>query len=582
MKPLPLSFVLPLGKKVTHLHKKWFACFILFALIFMFPLQGLAVEYSITQVKMDAYLQDNGDVKVEETHTYEFEGDFNGITREVIPKEGAAISQFTATENSQPLKIKKEDSLYKVHRKGTDETITVKLNYTIENGMEVYQDVAQFYWPFFDDRNESAYENLTITIHPPEPTHDVIAFGYDAANNTETIQNDGSVRFQLGYVPDGTNGDIRVAYSASLFPAAYKTAVKPMKEEILKAKQELIDQAEADAATRDRISTIGTIGIPILSIILLLLIGRDWLKARARRNDFSRAGDRFHSVPKQIMSLPATIFFTNNGYLPPQAMAAGLLDLVRQGYVKKTSNDSFQLINTKSPIKHETVLMKWLFGKIGTKNTFSFDDLTAFSKNKLNHDKYRLFQAEWLQAVKQEVNSHSLFENKKTYRLLVGFSSLLLLPFLFLFPIYDLFIPFIAAFLLFFAGIVYSIAYRPKTWEGARIVYDWKQFRARFKELPQTEWEKWSEDDQMRAYIYGLGIRSKEIDRKHDALIEALTSGNDDYDDNTIGFYALAFIGPDTSAKFRSANDSTSSSSGGGGSSSSGGTGGGGGGSGAF
>src|SRR4051794_40181122 len=121
--------------------KKWFACFILFALMFMFPHQGLAVEYSITNVKMNAYLQDNGDVKVEETHTYEFDGDFNGITREVIPKKGAAIRQFTATENSQPLKIEKEDNLYKVHRKGTDETITVKLNYTIENGMEAYQDV---------------------------------------------------------------------------------------------------------------------------------------------------------------------------------------------------------------------------------------------------------------------------------------------------------------------------------------------------------------------------------------------------------------------------------------------------------
>ena len=390
--------------------------------------------------------------------------------------------------------------------------------------------------------------------------------------------------FNLGYVPDGTNGDIRVAYPVSLFPAAHKTADKPMKEEILKAKQELIDQAVADAATRETLSTISMIGIPAFAFILLVIMGSNWLAARAKTNDFIREGNTSHSVPKQIMSLPATIFFTNKGYLPPQAMAAGLLDLVRQGYVKKASTDSFQLINAKTPIKHETVLMKWLFNKIGSKNTFSFDDLTAFSKNKLNHDRYRLFQAEWLQAVKQEVTDHSLYENKTNYRLLVGFSSVLLLPFLFLFPIYDLLVPFIAAFLLFFTVIIYAIAYRPKTWEGARIAYEWKQFRVRFKELPQEEWEKWSEDDQMRAYIYGLGISSKEIDRKHDALIEALTSRNDYYDtDYAFGFYAIAFIGPDTSAKFRSANESTSSSySSGGSSSSGGGSGGGGGGSGAF
>ncbi|MDR7080703.1 putative membrane protein [Neobacillus niacini] len=561
--------------------KKWFTSLLFLALLFIFPLQSLAVEYSITNVNMDAYLQDNGDVKVEETHTYEFDGDFNGITREIIPKEGAAISQFTATEQGESLRVEKEDDLYKVHRKGADETITVTLHYTIENGMEIYQDAAQFYWPFFDDRNESSYENLTITIHPPNPTDDVIAFGYDAANNTETIQEDGSVLFQLGYVPDGTNGDIRVAYPSSLFPAAPKTAVKPMKEEILKAQQELIDQAEADEATRDTLSTISTIGIPAFIIILLLLMGRDWLTSRAKTNDFLREGTKFHNVPKQIMSLPATIFFTNNGYLPPQAMAAGLLDLVRQGYVKKASIDSFQLINAKSPLKHETVLMKWLFDKIGSKNTFSFDDLTAFSKNKLNHDRYRLFQAEWLQAVKQEVVDRSLYENKKVYRLLVGFSSVLLLPFLFLFPIYDLLGTFFAALLLFFTVVIYAIVYRPKNWEGAKIAYEWKQFKTRFKETTQDEWEIWSEDDQMRAYIYGLGISSKEIDRKYDALIEALTSDNDYYDD-TVGFYAIAFIGPDTSAKFRSANDSASSSTSGGSSSSGGGTSGGGGGSGAF
>ncbi|MEH7179174.1 DUF2207 domain-containing protein [Neobacillus vireti] len=562
--------------------KKWFACLLLFAMLFLFPHQGLAMDYSISNVKTDAYLQDNGDVKVEETHTYEFFGEFNGITREVIPKEGAVISQFAATEDGQLLRIEKEDDLYKVHRKGTDETITVKLQYIIENGMEIYQDTAQFYWPFFDERNESDYENLTITIHPPKQTNDVIAFGYDEATNTETIQGDGSVLFQLGYVPYGTNGDIRVAYPVSLFPAAPQTSNKPMKEEILKAKQDLIDQAAAEAAIKETLSTIGKIGIPVFTIILLLLMFKDWITARTKRNDLMREGTKFLTVPKQIMSLPATIAFTNNRYLPPQAMAAGLLDLVRQGYVKKTSNDRFQLINRKSPFPHENVLMEWLFDKIGSNNTFSFDDLSTYTRNKLNQPHYHTFQTQWRQAVNHEIDSYTLYENKKAYRLLIGFSSILLLPFLFLFPIYGLMGSFAATLVLLIPVILYAILYRPKTWEGARIAYEWKQFKTRFKELPQAEWEKWSEDDQMRAYIYGLGISSKEIDRKYDVLIEALTSDIDSYDAGA-GIYPILFIGPDTSAKFREANDSvsggtTSSSS----SSSSGGTSGGGGGSGAF
>lgn len=562
--------------------KKWFASLLLLVLLFVLPNQSFAVEFSITNVKIDAYLQNNGDVKVEETHTYEFDGEFNGITREVVPKEEAAILHFTATENGKKLRIEKEEDLYKIHRKGEDETITLKLHYTIENGLEVYQDVAQFYWPFFDDRNDSSYEDLSITIHPPATTDNVIAFGYDEAFSTETIQEDGSVLFKLGYVPSNTNADIRVAYPASLFSKAPITADKTMKEDILKAEQELIDQAKSEAKTKETLAAIGTIGLPSFTMILLLFMMRDWLAARAKRNDLIRKEGTFFSVPKQIMSIPATIYFTNSNFLPPQAMAAALLDLVRQGYVTKTANDQFQRSHSKSLLKHENTLMELLFDKIGANNLFSLDDLTAFTKNKKNHIKYNTYQTEWRQAVKQEVDSYSLYENKTTYRLLIGFSSILLLPFLFFFLIYGLIGSFIATLLLVITVIIYASVYRSKTLEGAGIAHDWKQFKARFKELPQTEWEKWSEEDRMRAYIYGLGISSKEIDRKNDELIEALIPTGSDYVDDS-SFFSIIYIGPYTSSSFHSAYKSSSSSgdssSGGG---SGGGTGGGGGGSGAF
>jgi len=566
----------------THMHKTWFTSLLLALLLFLFPHQSLAVEFSITSVKIDAFLRDNGNVDVEEMHTYAFEGEFGGITREVVPKTGASISQFTATENGKNLRIEKEDDLYKVHRKGEDETITVKLHYTIENGLEVYQDVAQFYWPFFDDRNESDYEDISIRIHPPAQTEDVIAFGYDEAFKTETIQEDGTVLFKLGYVPSNTNADIRAAYPASLFPNAPLTADKPMKEDILNAKQALMKQDEADAQTKDTLATISKIGLPIYAILLFLLILRDWMTARSKRHSLLREGTQFHSVPKQIMSLPATLFFTNSSYLPPQAMAAGLLDLVRQGYVSKTDDDQFQRLSVKGKHKHENVLLEWLFEKIGSKSTFTFDDLRAYTKNKKNHSQYHLFQTQWLGAIKEEVESYSLYENKRTYRFLIGFSSILLLPFLFFFPIYDLLGPFFAALLLFLAVIIYAIAYRPKTWEGSRIVFDWKQFKAAFKETSQTDWEKWSEDDRMRAYIYGLGISSNDINRKNDELIIAfIPPERNSYDDAL--FYSIAYIGPTTSTSFRSAYKSTSSGDGGSSSSSGGGgTGGGGGGSGAF
>src|SRR5690606_15438367 len=112
----------------------------------------------------------------------------------------------------------------------SEETVVIDIFYSIENAVQVYEDVGDFYWPFFDKRNESDYENFTVTVYPPAETDDVIAYGTDEAFQTETVQADGSVLFELGEVPAGTNGDIRVAYDSALFPAAEKMT-QTMKEE---------------------------------------------------------------------------------------------------------------------------------------------------------------------------------------------------------------------------------------------------------------------------------------------------------------------------------------------------------------
>jgi uncharacterized membrane protein len=563
--------------------KKWLIPIIFLALLFFFPNQIFAVEFTISNSKIDAYLQENGEVKVEETHIYEFEGKFNGITRELIPKEDANITDFSALENGKSLRIEKEDGLYKIHRKGKDETITVTLHYTIVDGLEVYQDVTQFYWPFFDDRNESTYEDLSITIHPPIATDNVIAFGYDEAYQTETIHGDGSVLFALKEVPSERNGDIRVAYDAQLFPAATLSADKLMREEILNAEQELADKAAAKAETREILSNIPTLGVIAFSVLLLLHMIFAWLRARMKKATLEREGSRFSTLPNQILSLPATLFYTNYSQLPPQAMAAALLDLVRQGYVTKTATGQFQTTGKKGNLPHENVLLEWLFEKIGAKGQFSFDDLTSYTMDAKNHTPYHQFKTQWLKAVKDEVDGHALYEDKKRFRLTLGLSSLLLLPFLILFPIYDLMGIFAAALILFLTVIVYAIAYNPRSEKGWQIAYDWKQFNKGFKQLPQSDWEKWTEDEQMRAYIFGLGTNDKNVSKKNDELVEAFTArGSSDYS-GVAGLYTIAYIGPLASTNFRTADQSTVTTSSGNSSfSGGGGTGGGGGGSGAF
>ena len=557
---------------------------------FLFPKQGLAVEFSITNVQIDAYLQENGKVDVKETHTYHFDGEFNGITREIIPKKGTRITDFKAMENEKPLRIEKEEYLNRIYRKGADETITIDLMYSIQNGVNVYSDVADFHWPFFDERNESTYEDLLITVHPPKTTDQVIAFGYDEAFKSEQITLDGSVLFKFGEVPYGENGDIRVAYDAALFPATPLTADKPMREEILKEKQDLLDAAASHVKTQEQLSTTAKIAIPIFTILLLILMFSTFMKAHFKKTAIVREASETLFIPEQTLSLPATLFYTNSSYLPAEAMAAALMDLVRKGYVIKEENDHFKVGNLPQEIlKHEKHFIHFLFHEIGSNDEFSFEDLANYTKWTSNHEQYHSSKHKWTQAIQEEIKEADLFEKSGKYRWVVGLSSVLLFPLLILFPIYDLFAWFAVTLGLFLTIIFYAMFYRPKTWKGLKITHEWKLVKKHLKELDVAHWKALTDDEKVRAYIYGIGIKDKNIIQESEKLVKSFEQPvqNLSYQHGIytpVDIATIAYIGPMASSYFFSANQrtestvsSTSSSS-----SSGGGTGGGGGGSGAF
>ncbi|MGG1685641.1 DUF2207 domain-containing protein [Pseudalkalibacillus sp. NRS-1564] len=87
-----------------------------FLFILLIPVNVWAVEFSIEATDITAQLHEDGQVDVKESHTYEFDGDFNGITRRLISKEKTTIKNFQATENGKELKVEKDGDVYKVYR----------------------------------------------------------------------------------------------------------------------------------------------------------------------------------------------------------------------------------------------------------------------------------------------------------------------------------------------------------------------------------------------------------------------------------------------------------------------------------
>ena len=547
----------------------------LLILTFLLPIPVLAVDFTINETIIDAKLMENGNVEVSEQHTYEFYGDFNGVTREIVPKPGTEIVDFNAFEKDKELKAEKDGNLYKIHRSGDDETITVRFAYQIEGAAEKFQDGVEFYWPFFDDRNESDYENMTIAVHPPSPTDDVLFLGYEEAFETGLSSDDGSVVFKMGEVPEGRNGDIRVIYEPELFPglAEQNTTVK---DQLLADREGLENEAKEFAADQNTASSISTFVLPFASVLLGAMLLFSFMNSRRKKSQIKQHNEEFF-VPEEVLSLPAAIYFTHSSFLSPNATAASLLELVRKALVKQHSEDHFELISNNADMPHEQTLIDLLFNKIGDGKHFKLSEMEEYTKKELNHSAYNDGITKWSQEVAAEVKEHRFREKKTGIRLMSAGLGVLSAALAIYTGIYGLMLMMAISIMLSLIAFSFSLFYSPLTVEGHTIKLQWKQMRKSMENLPASEWEKLNPDDKLRAYAYLLAVDEKQLEKKSQSFSLAGTY-TEESESGSLYFNPLLLTGV-----FITANSNTSAHASSGSSvSAGGGVGGGGGGSGAF
>nr|WP_283092933.1 DUF2207 domain-containing protein [Planococcus sp. MSAK28401] len=547
----------------------------MFIFLLLVPVQAFAVDFDITEVQIEAQLNEDGTADVTEQFTYEFEDEFNGITRSLIPKEGTSIEEFTASDSRRDLEVEIENGLYKIYRSGNDgDTIQVELNYRIIGAVEKFEDGAEFYWPFFDASNESEYGDMTITVIPPAPAAETEALGYGEAFDTSNVTEDGTAVFDLGNVPSEKNANIRAIFESELFPGV--TAQDgTVRDELADDREEL----ENEAAAFDRNQQIAqSAGIPAIILFGAGLIGIvlfTWMKAIRRKREVQSQPYEFF-VPEDSMSIPALLHFTNPTYVAANGISAAILDLMRKGKIRQLSEDHFELIDRNTDYKHEEVLIGLLFDTIGDGQEFTLEQVEIYTKNESNHEEYNAATADWSKEVKAEVTTHNFYEKHPGLRWTAGIMSAVLLGLSIFTGIYGL-LPWMAvSAVLAMLAFGFALSYSPLTPQGHKMRYEWRSMKNAMEQLPTEQWERLTMDEKQRAYAYLLGSDQKTAERKANAFTAAEPA-------NDVSGFAMNPVL--MTAVFVSASTTTSSSasaSGGGMAGTGGGVGGGGGGSGAF
>lgn len=555
--------------------KKLMFC-ILFLLTVLFPSSAFAVDFSIPKVTIDAHLAEDGHVEVIEQHTYDFEGKFNGLIRELIPKKGTSIEDFKAYENEVALPVERDGGEYRIHRKGKRETVKVEFHYTIRDAMEKYKDGAQFYWPFFDHRNETAYGNMTIHIHPPAPAKDVLYLGYDAAYKKALLKDDGVVSFEMGRVPSKKNGDIRVVYEPALFPSI-KEQKGMIREEIAAEEKREAEAIAARASRKKNAKNFGSYGLPVILIGIIGFFGLIFKRRNAgKREALYKLRNEKTLVPEATMSMPAIIYYTNGSSTSPELMAAALLDLVRKGNVKQLADDEFEIIHRNVGHDHESALIEFLFDKVGNGTHFKLDDLKEYAKDEKNHIQYNIGVGMWRKGIKEEVDQAQLVGKTKSVRIPLILASITLAISAMFFGGSGLVLLVVIALLFSVTTMTFAIFYKPRNEKGHLLYEEWARFRNVFRDSDIDEWRNLPTDDKFKAFTYSVGSRDKGFTEQFQQFIDAEKRVTPRDSSPAYMYYNPVLM----NSTFTSASTNASPSSSGG--SSGGGTGGGGGGSGAF
>ncbi|NWO14691.1 DUF2207 domain-containing protein [Virgibacillus sp.] len=505
----------------------------------LIPSTVFAVDFSINQSRVDAYLQKDGDVHVNEQHTYQFDGEFNGMTRTLIPSKDASIHNVTATEAEKDLKVKQEENVYKIYRSGKDETVTIQLSYTIKNSLQAYSDLVVFSWSFFDSENETDYEHFDAFIHPPEKTENSVAYGEDEAFKTEKQKEDGTIHFAMGYVDSYENGAITVSYDRSLFPGVSIMEEKLIREEMLATKQALLDKEQAFLNRKSTLKEISPYVISIFSLLSLFLLFVAWRKKQVQELELARLSESVHFLPKQEMSLPATVAYMKHGKVGSTVMTAALLDLERKGFIQRDNDDlhKFTVIHEQTDHQHEKILIDLLFYTVGNNGVFCTNDLKEFMENKANQDMYQKELYRYNYTVTKEIKEHHLVDKKTGTRIMAGVLSFLINPFSIVFAMHELYASMTITSFLFVFLALFAILYRPRTLKGARIYKQWKEFEEKTLQPESTSLENLTDDEQKRGLIYGIGVNHTPLHTKwttsNKQLLHHSTSAEASSDDHT-------------------------------------------------
>jgi len=239
--------------------------------IFILPIGASAKDYYFPSVNIDATVNPDGSFDVVENRIFDFDGDFSwaaynlplfneererfyDVTRFLV-SQGDVIYEESASSEPGTAQITRsgEGISAKWFFSASDEQRTFTIKYRVGNGIDVYSDLAQFYWKFIGTGWEKGIGNFAATVNLPEGAskEGIRAWGHGPLYGEVTILDGQTVKYEVVNLLPETFVEGRILFPTLLIPQEEIDFDEPILEDALAEEAEWVKEAN-EAREKER------------------------------------------------------------------------------------------------------------------------------------------------------------------------------------------------------------------------------------------------------------------------------------------------------------------------------------------
>jgi uncharacterized membrane protein len=384
-----------------------------------------AKDFSITSVDVVATVRPNGDVRITDTRTLSFSGNFHYVYWDLATKRsdgikvrgtsGPAPGDPSRTAPYQPSQF---PTVYSWNGEvGTyayleaPDVVTVQLNfdvtdasasftvdYVAKGAAKRWSDTAELYWQFIGAETEVESGDVRVTVNLPEGVakDQVKAWAHGPLWGTVSIQPDASVVMEVDPLPASTFVEGRVLFPSEALGTASESAT-PRLDEVLAEEQQWADEANRDrlwARVKVVLWFVLGAGFPLAALVLVFVLYFRY--GREPKTQFR--AQYLRDIPQPPLPPALAGFIWRMGSVGSDDVTAKLLDLVhrkvldleqvvvaKNGLFRNKEEVTYKLTlhddRLRELLDYERQLCKFLFHQMADGNELVLSELKDIAKS---------------------------------------------------------------------------------------------------------------------------------------------------------------------------------------------------------